>query len=118
MKTIISLFAASGVITSPVMAGPYVNIESNTSWTGNSHELSIIQNHVGYEGELGEKTAWFIEAGPSIVVFDEEDETVEFSGTTGIKYDVTERLNVYGEYAFLTGEDFGSAVKTGVKYKF
>ncbi len=118
MKSFIALTAATGLITSPVMAGPYANIESNSSWSGNDYSLSVIEAHGGYEGEVGEDGSWYLQAGPALVSPDGEQEEVEFSGKAGISYDVSEVLNVYGEYSFLTGDEFGSGVKAGVTYTF
>lgn len=118
MKTIIALLATTGLVTSPAIAGPYANIESNSSWSGNDYNLSVIETHGGYEGSVGEDGSWYLQAGPALVSPDGEQEEVEFSGKAGLKYDVSEVLNVYGEYSFITGDKFGSGVKTGVTYKF
>ena len=118
MKSFIALIAATGVVTSPVMAGPYANIESNSSWSDNDYRLSVIEAHGGYEGTVGEDGTWYLQAGPALVSPDGKDEEVEFSGKVGVSYNVSEVVNVYGEYSFLTGEDFGSGVKAGVTYKF
>jgi len=117
MKSIIaaSFLLASG---SAAFAGPYANIESNSGWTGSDFEGSTIEIHKGYEGELGEKGSWFVQGGPAIVAPDGGDTTAEFSGKVGASYDVSEAVEVYGEYSFITGDEFGSGVKVGATYNF
>ena len=117
MKSIIAagflLGCAQGAI-----AGPYANVESNSGWTGSDFEGSTIEIHKGYEGELGEKGSWFVQGGPAIVAPDGGDTTAEFSGKVGAAYDVSEAVEVYGEYSFITGDEFGSGVKVGATYNF
>ena len=117
MKSIIAagflLGCAQGAI-----AGPYANVESNSGWTGSKFGGSVIEIHKGYEGELGEKGTWFVQAGPAIVHEDGEATTTEFSGKVGAAYDVSEAVEVYGEYSFQTGDSFGSGVKAGATYRF
>ena len=54
MKSIIIAAAAAPFIAAPAMAGPYVNVEANTGWVGSDYEGTVIESHVGYEGDLGE----------------------------------------------------------------
>ena len=67
---------------------------------------------------VGEDGAWYLQAGPALVSPDGEQEEVEFSGKAGVSYQVSEAVNVYGEYSFLTGDKFGTGVKAGVTYTF
>ena len=53
-----------------------------------------------------------------MVAEDGEDTTAEFSGKVGATYEVSESVEVYGEYAFITGDEFGSGVKAGATYRF
>ena len=117
MKSII----ATGILLTAgtsAMAGPYANVESNSGYTGNDFDGSVIEIHKGYEGDLGEKGSWFVQAGPAIVAEDNEDTTTEFSGKVGASFDVSEAVEVYGEYSFITGDKFGSGVKAGATYRF
>ena len=117
MKTIIAtgILLASG---SAAIAGPYVNIEGNTSVLGDDYLGSTIELHKGYEGAIGENTSWYVQAGPALIMEDGSDTEVEFSGKVGLATDISERVELYGEYAFVTGDDFGSGVKAGATYRF
>jgi outer membrane autotransporter protein len=115
---ILAILPAALFAAAPAIAGPYANIESNTSFYGNDYKLSVLEAHGGYTGEVGEDGSWYLQAGPALVSPDGEQEQTEFSGKAGVSYDVSEVLNVYGEYSFLTGDEFGSGVKAGVTYKF
>ena len=118
--------AAAAAVTAfaapAALAGPYVNIESNSGFTGSDYTSTTIDNHLGYEGDLGENAAWYIQAGPALVLNDGEDATTELSGKVGVSVAASERLDVYGEVAGITSEeidfseDFGVGVKLGVKY--
>lgn len=117
MKSIIAsgllLGAAHGLFMS-AQAGPYVNIEANSGWSGTDYGGTVIDNHVGYEGDR-----WYIQAGPSIVSPDGGDSTVELSGKAGGNVPLSEKLGAYGEVSFVTGEDNnGYGTKVGVKYSF
>ena len=117
MKSII----ATGILLSAgtsAIAGPYANIESNSGYVGNDFTGSVVEIHKGYEGELSEKGSWFVQAGPAIVHEDGEATTTEFSGKVGAAYEVSEAVEVYGEYSFQTGDSFGSGVKAGATYRF
>ena len=117
MKSII----ATGILLSAgtsAIAGPYANIESNSGYVGNDFTGSVVEIHKGYAGEFGEKGDWFVQAGPAIVAEDGEPTTTEFSGKVGATYEVSETVEVYGEYAFQTGDSFGSGVKAGAIYRF
>ena len=113
----LTAFAAPAAI-----AGPYVNIESNSGFTGSDYSSTTIDNHLGYENDLGENAAWYIQAGPALVLNDGEDATTELSGKIGVSVAASERLDVYGEVSAITSEeidfdeDLGVGVKLGVKY--
>ena len=115
---ILAILPAALFAAAPAIAGPYANIESNSSWSGNDYQLSVIEAHGGYTGEVGEDGSWYLQAGPALVSPDGEQEEVEFSGKAGVSYQVSEVVNVYGEYSFLTGDKFGTGVKAGVTYTF
>ena len=124
-----SVFAAAAVAAAfapaAALAGPYVNIESNSSFAGSDYGSTLLETHVGYEGALGDSAGWYIQGGPALSFEDGADETpTELSGKVGVGVDVTERLNVYGEVAAITAgeidfdEDLSVGVKAGVKYSF
>ena len=123
MKALL-LAGAASFKAAPALAGPYVNIENNSGFTGSDYQGATTETHVGFDGALGESSAWYVQGGPAFVSPDGEDATTELSGKVGIGIDVTERLNVYGEVAAMTAdeinfdEDLNVGVKTGVKFSF
>ena len=118
MKSIIASGLLLGMAHGAAIAGPYANIESNSGYTGSDFDGSVIEIHKGYEGELGENGSWFVQGGPAIIANDGEDAVTEFSGKVGASYDVSEAVEIYGEYSFVTGDEFGSGVKAGATYRF
>jgi outer membrane autotransporter protein len=119
IKSTFAAVAALSVVAAPAMAGPYVNIEANSGWVGSDYSGTVIDNHVGYEGALGESSSWYVQGGPAIVAVDGEDSELELSGKAGLGVDLTESLSAYGEVSFLTGDDDnGYGGKLGVTYKF
>ena len=118
-KSVFAATAALSVSAGSALAGPYVNIENNTGFTGSDYNGTVTETHVGYESGLGENAAWYIQAGPAFVAADGEDLETEISGKVGVGVDVTDNVNVYGEVGFITDEDDnGYGTKVGVKYSF
>ena len=113
MKKIIALLSAAA-LGAPAIAGPYVNVEANSGFSGTDYSGTVIDNHVGYESGN-----WYIQAGPSIVSPDGGESTVELSGKAGGGVPLTEKLGAYGEVSFMTGDDNNSyGTKLGLKYSF
>ena len=52
IKTAFAALAAATAIAAPSasIAGPYVNVETNASWTGDDYTGATTDLHVGYEG--------------------------------------------------------------------
>lgn len=119
MKSIIAagilLGAAHGSV---VAAAPYANVEANSGFYGEDYVATVTEVAVGYEGELGEDTTWFIQGGPAFVAIDGEDLETEFAGKAGVSADLSESVEVYGEYSWITGDELSSGVKAGVTYTF
>tara|TARA_Y100001937_G_scaffold54582_1_gene75266 strand:- start:509 stop:853 length:345 start_codon:yes stop_codon:yes gene_type:complete len=114
MKSIIASGLLLGMAHGAAIAGPYANIEANSGWSGTDYGGTVIDNHVGFEGD-----GWYLQGGPSIVSPDGGDSTVELSGKAGGSYSVNDALSVYGEVSFITGDDDnGYGTKVGAKYKF
>ncbi len=120
--TIAAAAAAVAFAPAAALAGPYVNVEANASWTGDDYTSTTTDVHVGYEGALGDTGAsFYVQAGPAIVAVDGVETETEFSGKAGIGLPVSDAIGVYGEVSFLTAEDdddFGVGGKLGVKYNF
>ena len=115
--------AAAAVAFAPAaaLAGPYVNIEANSGFSGSDYTQTVVDNHLGFESELGENASWYIQGGPAIVAGDNVDATTELSGKVGISVAAGERTDIYGEVSGITtdeinfDEDFNVGVKLGVK---
>ena len=115
----IALALAASLASAPAMAGVYVNVESNASYTGTDYTSRTTDLHVGYEGDVGQ-LGYYIQGGPALVGTDGADGTTEFSGKLGASVAASEKLDVYGEVSFITDEDADNAygTKLGVKYNF
>lgn len=123
MKSFIAAAVAAPLMAAPALAGPYVNIESNSGFTGSDYSSTLLETHVGLEGDLGD-AGWYVQAGPALVFPDGDDTTTELSGKVGIGAPLTERLSAYGEVAAITAgeidfdEDLNVNVKAGLKFTF
>jgi len=122
MKTIL-LSTAAVFAAAPVLAGPYVNVESNSSFKGSDYSSTLIEKHIGYEGELGEKTTWFIQGGPALEFVDGSGTESKVSGKVGATVAVAEDVDAYGEVSIVSAEgwDIGDSdygIKAGFKYTF
>ena len=114
MKKIFAILPATLLAANAAYAGPYVNVEANSGWSGNDYSATVIDNHVGYEGDN-----WYIQAGPSIVSSDGMDAELELSGKVGASVALSESVDLYGEVSFMTGDESSSyGTKAGVKWTF
>lgn len=109
---------------SAAVAGPYVNIESNTGFLGSDYQAATTELHVGYEGTTGAFN-WYVQGGPSVLSLDsngvesDENNQVEMSGKIGASVAASEQLSIYGEFSGLTGEFENSyGLKAGAKFVF
>jgi len=116
MKALFFAGAAS-FLAAPALAGPYVNIESNSGFVGSDYSSSVLETHVGYEGDLGGSAAWYVQGGPCCSAPNGDDTTTELSGKIGASVGLPERLSAYGEVAAITSEeiDFDADLNVGVK---
>lgn len=122
---LIAAAAAAPLFAGAAIAGPYVNIESNSGFGGSDYDSTLLETHIGYESELGEDASWYIQGGPALSFVDgEDDSTTELSGKLGVGLGLTENLSAYGEVAVITteeidfDEDLNANVKLGLKYNF
>ena len=115
----IALALAATLASAPAMAGVYVNVESNASYTGNDYTSRTTDLHLGYEGNVGD-LGYYIQGGPALSAADGVDGTTDFSGKLGGSVAASERLDVYGEVSFITDEttDTAYGTKIGAKFKF
>ena len=115
----LALVLVTTLASTPAMAGPYVNVETNANYTGSDYTSRTTDLHVGYENELG-ALAFYVQGGKTINAADGVDSDSNFSGKIGGSVAATERLGVYGELAVTAVEDsdntFGT--KLGAKFSF
>ena len=124
IKTAFAASAAAVAFAAPgaALAGPYVNVEANSGWTGSNYNGTVTDAHVGYEGALGESTSWYVQGGASLVSPDGGETDTVPSGKAGLGIGVTDALSAYGEVSFQgSGDsdiDRGYGSKLGLKYTF
>jgi len=118
-----SVFAATAALSmsaGAAFAGPYVNVEANSGFTGSDYSGTTTDAHIGYAGNAGD-VGYYVQAGPSIVANDGADTETVFSGKAGASVAATERLDIYGEVSFATGiddADNGYGTKVGATFSF
>ena len=118
MKRII-LTVAAATLSSPVLAGPYVNVETNSNFTGSDYKSTATDLHLGFEGEAND-LAWYIQGGKTVNAADGADSDSNWSGKTGLNVPVTDKVKVYGEVSFAQVEDADNnwGTKLGTKFTF
>ena len=121
-KKLLAAAAALAASTPAAFAGPYVNVEANSGFTGDDYTGTTTDFHVGYEGTNEAGTAgYYIQGGPSLVTPDGAESDTVFSAKVGGSVAATDNLSVYGEFSVATGAngaDNGYGTKAGVKYSF
>jgi hypothetical protein len=122
IKSVFAATAALSMSAGAAFAGPYVNVEANSGWTGSDYNGTSTDLHVGYEGALGEKTSYYVQGGATIVSPDGGESDTVPSGKAGLGVAVTDALGAYGEVSFVgSGDkdiDRGYGAKLGLKYNF
>ena len=78
----LSLAVAATLFSSPVLAGPYVNVETNANYTGSDYTSRATDLHLGYENNLG-SLAYYVQGGKTINAADGVDSESNFSGKLG-----------------------------------
>jgi len=122
IKTTLAALAAAPLFAGAAMAGPYVNVEANSGWSGSNYGGTAIDNHVGYEGALGESASWYVQGGATVKLPDGGDADWVPSGKAGLGVGLTDSLSAYGEVSFVgsgvRGVDRSYGTKAGLKYSF
>ena len=121
-----SVFAAAAVAAAfapaAALAGPYVNVEANSGWTGSDYNGTSTDLHVGYEGTFGDDASYYVQGGATVVSPDGGDADTVPSGKAGLGLALTDALGAYGEVSFVgSGDsevDRGYGTKIGLKYNF
>tara|TARA_B100000530_G_scaffold71370_1_gene42079 strand:+ start:106 stop:486 length:381 start_codon:yes stop_codon:yes gene_type:complete len=123
-KSIFAATAALSMSAGAALAGPYVNVESNASWSGDDYVGAITDIHVGFGGDLGEDASWYVQGGPAILAVDGAENETRYSGKVGVAADLTDSLGIYGELSALTAsdsfemDDLGLGGKLGATFSF
>ena len=122
IKSVFAATAALSVSAGAAFAGPYVNVEANSGFTGSDYNGTTTDLHVGYEGPIGESASYYVQAGASVVSPDGSESDTVPSGKAGIGLGLTDALAAYGEVSFVgSGDadiDRGYGTKLGLKYSF
>ena len=117
-KTIIAVAAVSA-FSAPVLAGPYVGVDTKSKWTGSDYSSTEFEASIGYEGKVG-TTKYFVEGGPVTEVKDGGEEETEYFLASGIGFPLTDSIGAKAsiKYESNEGGDNKYEFKTGLKYKF
>ena len=118
IKSAIALAAAAPLLAAPALAGPYVNVEANSGFTGSDYTGTTTDAHVGYAGSAG-AVSYGAQIGPSFVVTDGGESDTVLSGKVYADVAATEALSLYGELSFAGGvddADNGYGTKVGVTW--
>ena len=122
IKSVFAATAALSISTGAALAGPYVNVEANSGWTGSDYSGTATDLHLGYEGTLSESASYYVQGGATVVSPDGGESDTVPSGKAGLGLAVTDALGAYGEVSFVgSGDsdiDRGYGAKLGVKYSF
>ena len=122
IKSVFAAAAALSMSAGAALAGPYVNVEANSGWSGSDYGGTTTDLHVGYEGALAESASYYVQGGASVVSPDGAESDTVPSGKAGIGLGLTDALGAYGEVSFIgSGDDDidrGYGAKLGVKYSF
>ena len=122
IKSVFAAAAALSMSAGAALAGPYVNVEANSGWSGSDYGGTTTDLHVGYEGALGDAASYYVQGGASVVSPDGAESDTVPSGKAGLGFAVSDALGAYGEVSFLgSGDediDRGYGAKLGVKYNF
>ena len=121
-KTVFAATAALFASAGAAFAGPYVNVEANSGWTGSDYSGTATDLHVGYEGAIGDSASYYVQGGASVVAPDGGESDTVPSGKAGLGLSLSDALGAYGEISFVgSGDsdvDRGYGTKVGLKYNF
>jgi|TARA_B100000900_G_scaffold401058_1_gene405335 hypothetical protein len=122
IKSVFAVLSASALSAGAALAGPYVNVEANSGFTGSNYNGTTTDLHVGYEGDLSDNAAYYVQVGASVVSPDGGESDTVPSGKAGLGLGLTDNLGAYGEISFVgsgdSSVDRGYGTKLGLKYNF
>ena len=122
IKSAFAALAAAPLFAGAAFAGPYVNVEANSGWSGSNYGGTAVDTHVGYEGPIGESASYYVQGGATVLMPDGGDTKSVPSGKAGAGVALTDALGAYGEVSFVgsgvAGVDRSYGAKAGLKYSF
>ena len=116
MKTIIASALVLGA-ASPAFAGPYINVEANSGFTGSDYSGTSTDLHIGAE-ETYDSLSVYIQGGPTLFSPDGGEAETKFTGKAGGSVAVSPALSVYGELSMVADKVNSYGTKAGLKYSF
>ena len=117
MKSIIASGLLLGMAHGAAIAGPYVNVETQSKFAGSDYSKTATDLFVGYEGEYG-SFDYFIEGGPSVTNPDGGETETAPAGKVGFSVKANDKLKLYGELSASFKDTNSYGTKVGAKYKF
>ena len=114
-STIAAVAASPFLFAGAAFAGPYVNVETVQSFSGDDYTGLSTELQIGYEGEN-----WYVSGGPIVGSPDNGESSTDFIGYVGGSLALTDSIGAYGEISVQTDETADNAygVKMGAKYTF
>ena len=114
-----SIIIASALVlgASPALAGPYVNVEANSGFTGSDYSGTSTDFHIGAE-ETFDQLSVYIQGGPTLFSPDGGEAETKFTGKAGGSVSVSPALSVYGELSMVADKVNSYGTKAGLKYSF
>ena len=114
-STIAAVAASPFLLAGAAFAGPYVNVETVQSYTGDDYTGLSTELQLGWEGEN-----WYVSGGPIVDSPDNGESSTDFLGKVGGNLALTDSIGAYGELTVKTDETADNAygVKVGAKYTF
>ena len=114
-STIAAVAASPFLLAGAAFAGPYVNVETVQSFSGDDYTGLSTELQLGWEGEN-----WYVSGGPIVDSPDNGESSTDFLGKVGGSLALTDAIGAYGEFTVQTDETADNAygVKVGAKYTF
>tara|TARA_Y200000002_G_C22511757_1_gene591630 strand:+ start:104 stop:457 length:354 start_codon:yes stop_codon:yes gene_type:complete len=117
MKSIVAAGLLLGCAHGAAIAGPYVNVETQSKFTGSDYSKTATDFFLGYENKVG-NVSYFIEGGPSMTTLDGGETDTVPAGKVGFSIKPTEKLKMYGELSASFEDTNSYGTKAGVTYSF
>ena len=119
-STLAAVAASATLFSGAAIAGPYVNVETNSGFDGGEYGSTLLETHIGYESSISDNADWYIQGGPANEIGTADNAPTELSGKIGASVAISESSSIYGELALATTnemefDNLNAGVKLGVK---